>query len=105
MKTLTPILAFVIGVALTAVVCSVLNRAHYAQRQAQLLSEVHYPLRQCLDDIARCYDRGERGLAEQKVRLLQKRWSEYLKGGRPPEQFSNEILELSDSATRPATAS
>jgi hypothetical protein len=103
MKALPAIIAFVVGVALTAVACSVLNSAHEGQRQVQLLSDVHDPMRQCLDDIAQTYDRGDAALAEQKARLLQKRWSEYLRsGGRAPEQFSSEIMELASAATRPA---
>lgn len=103
MKALPAILAFVVGVALTAVACSVLNSAREGHRQVQLLSDVHDPLRQCLDDIAQTYDRGDATLAEQKARLLQKRWTEYLRsGGRAPEQFSNEVMQLGVPATRPA---
>ena len=103
MKALPAIIAFVVGVAITAVACSILNSAREGHRQVQLLSDVHDPLRQSLDDIAQTYDRGDAALAEQKARLLQKRWSEYLRsGGRAPEQFSNEIVEFGDPATRPA---
>lgn len=103
MKALAPIISFVIGVALTAIACSALNSAHESRRQVQLLSDVHDPLRRCLEDIAQSYDRGGVTLAEQKARLLQKRWSEYLRsGGRAPEQFSSEIMQLEDPATQPA---
>ena len=102
MKALTAVIAFVIGAALTAVTCSVLNSAREGHRKVQLLSDVHDPVRQCLDDIAQTYDRGDAVLAERKTRLLQQRWSEYLKGGRPPEQFSSEITDLGSAATRPA---
>lgn len=102
MKALPAIIAFV-GVALAVVACSILNSASNARQQVQLLSDVHDPLRQCLDDIAQTYDRGDAALAEQKTRLLQKRWSEYLSSsGRAPEQFSNEVMKLGDPATRPA---
>jgi hypothetical protein len=103
MKALPAIIAFVVGVAVAVVACSVLNSAREAHRPVQLLSDVHDPLRQCLDDIAQTYDRGEAALAERKTRLLQKRWSEYLRSaGRAPEQFSNEVMHLGDPATRPA---
>jgi hypothetical protein len=101
MKALPAIIAFVVGVALTALVCSVLDSGREASRQVQLLSDVHDPLRQCLDDIALTYDRGDAALAGQKARLLQKEWSESLRSGGPaPEQFSNEIVQLGGPATR-----
>jgi len=102
MKAIVVVIAFVVGVLITTVACSVLNSAREAHRQVQLLSDVHDPLRQTLDNIARTYDRGDAALAERKTRLLQQRWSEYLTGGRPPEQFANEVMQLGDSATRPA---
>jgi hypothetical protein len=103
MKVLPVIIAFVVGVGLTAIACSVLNSAREDHRQVQLLSDVHDPLRQCLDDIAQTFDRGDAALAERKARLLQKKWTEYLRsGGRSPEQFSNEVLQLAGPATPPA---
>ena len=103
MKALPAILGFVVGIGLTAVACSFLSSATEASRQVRLLSDVHDPLRQCLDDIARTYDRGETALAERKARMLQKRWTQYLRsGGRSPEQFSSEVMGLGDPATRPA---
>ena len=103
MKALSSTIGFGVGVAVTAVACSVLDSAREGRRQVQLLSDVHDPLRQCLDDIAQTYDRGDTTLAERKARLLRKSWSEYLRsGGRAPEQFSNEIMQLGDAGTRPA---
>jgi hypothetical protein len=103
MKALAALIAFGFGVGLTAVACSTLHSAQDGHRQVQLLSDVHDPLRQCLDDIVQTYDRGDAALAEQKARFLQKRWSEYLKsGGRSPELFSGEVTEFGVPATRPA---
>ena|SRR5687768_12992849 len=103
MKVLAAIIAFVVGLIVATVVCSVLNVARDAQRQVQLLSDVHHPIRQCLDDIVQTHDRGDVSLAEQKLRLLQQRWFEYLNaGGRSPELFANEVMELAPATTRPA---
>ncbi len=103
MKGITAIIAFVVGVALTAVACSVLGTVREGHWQVQLWSDVHGPMRQCLDDIAQAYDRGDAALAEQKIRLLQRRWSEYLEtSGAAPEQFSNAVMQLGNMATRPA---
>jgi hypothetical protein len=103
MKGITAIIAFVVGVALTAVACSVFGTVREGHGQVQLWSDVHDPMRECLDDIAHTYDRGDAALAEQKTRLLQRRWSEYLETSGPaPEQFSNEVKQLGDMATRPA---
>lgn len=102
MKVLAIVVAFLAGVAVTAVACSALNAARNAQRTVQLLSDVHDPVRQCLNDTVQCYDRGETALAERKMRLLQQRWSEYLEGGRPPEQFASELMAIGGTTTRPA---
>lgn len=103
-KALSAIIAFVVGVALTAAALTILDSARESHRQVQLLSDVHDPMRQCLDEIARTYDRGDVALAEQKARLLQKRWAEYLRsGGRPPELFANEVMQFGEPTTRPAS--
>jgi len=103
MKALPAIIGFVIGIVVAAVACSVLNSVNESARRARLLSDVHYPMRQCLDDIAQTQERGDLALAQQKSRLLQQRWSEYLTGGgRSPELFASGILELTPAATRPA---
>ena len=102
MKALPAILGFVIGIVITAIACTVLNSANESVRKVKLLSDVHDPMRQCLDDIAETYQRGDVALAQQKLRLLQQRWSEYLDGGRTPELFAGEVMELAPAATRPA---
>ena len=102
MKALPAIIAFVVGIVVTAVACSVLNSANESVRQVKVRSDVHYPMRQCLDDIAQTQERGEVALAQQKLRLLQQRWAEYFDGGgRTPELFASEIMELAPAATRP----
>jgi hypothetical protein len=101
MKALPVILGFVVGIVLAATACSVLNSANESVRRVKLLSDVHDPMRQCLDDIAQTQERGDVALAEQKLRLLRRRWSEYLDGGgRSPELFASEIMELAAPATR-----
>jgi hypothetical protein len=100
MKALVGLIAFVAGVVIAAVVCSVLNGANDALRQVHLQSDVYFPLRQCLDDIAQTQDRDP-ALAQQKVRLLRQRWSEYMDGrGRAPEQFADEVTRLNPSTTQ-----
>ena len=104
MKALPAVIGFVVGIIVAMVACSVLNSARESYRQVHLLSDVHHPMSQCLDDIVRTHERGDVLLAQQKVRLLRQRWSEYLDGdGRTPELFVSEIMELPPAATtRPA---
>jgi hypothetical protein len=96
-----------LAVVLTIVACSVYYSARESKRQVQLLSDVHDPLRQCLDDIALAFDDGNCWLARDKTLMLQRSWSEYLKNGRrTPEQFASEIIDRGSSAgpsTHPAT--
>src|SRR5258706_14459290 len=101
MKAIPAIIAFVLGVVLTVVACNVLDSAREEHRQVQLLSNVHNPLRQCLDDIVETLDRGDALLAQRKVRVLQLRWTEYLHGGRAPELFMSEVTELGRTSTAP----
>lgn len=101
MKSLIAITAFTLGVVISAFVVRSMERVHRAQRDVQLLSDVHWPLRMCLDDIVATYDRGDAALAEQKARLLQKRWTDYLtQKTRAPEQFASEIVELRAPTTQ-----
>lgn len=101
MKALPVILGFIAGIIVTMAACSYLNSAREGLRQVHLLSDVHGPLRQSLDDIAQTQERGDAALAQQKVQLLQRRWSEYLDGGgRPPEQFAAEVRDLVPPTTR-----
>jgi hypothetical protein len=103
MRALPAIIAFAAGIIVAAVTCSVLNSVRESGRQIRLLSDLHYPMRQCLDDIVETYERGNVSLAHQKTRLLRQRWSEYLNGGgRSPELFASEVMELTAAATRPA---
>jgi hypothetical protein len=84
------------------VACNVLDSAREGRRRVQLLSDVQYPLGQCLDDILKTFDRGDGLLAQRKVRLLQVRWSEYLRGGHSPEQFASDVTELVPASMEPA---
>jgi hypothetical protein len=102
MKAIPAIIAFVVGVVLTVVACKVLDSAREERRRVQLRSDVQYPLGQCLDDIVKTFDRGDALLAQRKVRLLQVRWSEYLRGGHSPEQFTSDVTELAPASTAPA---
>ena len=101
MKPIPFIIGICIGAAVSIAACSQIDSARESQRQVQLLSDVHDPLRLTLDDIVASDNRGDRALAVEKTRLLQQRWSEYLKGGRTPEQFAEEIVQLGKSNTRP----
>jgi hypothetical protein len=103
MKPALAIISLIVVAALTSLVCEGIHSAREAPRQAELFSDVNFPLRECLDDIVSSYDHGDASGAEQKARLLQRRWSEYLKGGPPPGQFSNEVMRLGShaAATQP----
>jgi hypothetical protein len=102
MKALPPIIGFVVGVTVAVGACSVLNSGRAAHREVRLRSDVHDPLRLCLDDIVQTQERGDVALAGQKAKLLQRRWSEYLNnGGRSPEMFAADVMELGSAATRP----
>lgn len=103
MKPLSVAIGVLIGTTLSVVVCMTLGRIRDAQRQVQIRSDIHDPIRQCLDDIVLTQERGDVTLAMQKVKLLQQRWTEYLRGaGRPPELFSDEVMRIDRTATRPA---
>jgi hypothetical protein len=103
MKALPAVIAFAVGVTLTAVACRVVNSVNESVRQVTLRSEVHHPLRQCLDDIAKTQERGDVAIAQEKLRLLRQRWVEYLDGGgRTPELFVTEIMGPVPAATQAA---
>ena len=104
MKVFLFTLAFIVTVALTALVCTLKHGAVDAQRQVQYQSSVHFPMDQCLIDIVKTYEHGGVALAEQKLWLLRHRWKDFGSGGPPPEQFASEITELRSSSTRPTTA-
>src|SRR3954470_16236642 len=100
MKPIPFIIGVCIGAAVSIAACSQINSARESQRHVQLLSDVHDPLRLTLDDIVATDNRGDRVLAVEKTRLLQQRWSEFLKEGRTPEQFAEEIMQLGRTSTR-----
>ena|SRR5688572_28592017 len=93
--------AFTLGVALTLLVGNAIHSARESRHQVGLLSDVHHPVRQCLDDIVATHDRGDATLAQRKSRLLHQRWSAFLNGGPAPEQFATEITRL--PTTTPST--
>jgi len=103
MKLLFAFLGFVLGVLMTAGVCRLYYEAKAIKESSSLSGSVHAPLSTCLDDIVATLDRGDTKLAEQKIRLLQKRWDQYMSGGQVPGQFYDEILELGKPKTQPTT--
>jgi hypothetical protein len=91
----------VLGVALTTWYFKAWLPIRNFGRQEMLLANVYQPLDYVLRDISHDYDRGDAMLAERKMHLLQQRWSEFLHGGRDPQSFVNEIVEM-QATTRPA---
>jgi hypothetical protein len=104
MKHLHKMLCFIAGVGVTVFACILIDRGREDARRTMLLSNLQYPVLDCLNDIVQTHDRGQPALALEKLRLLQHHWSTYTHGGPPPEQFTSQITDVTPATRGTAPA-
>jgi len=82
----------VVGVLLLMLYLKMMQPVYWFVLGEMRLGDVDQPLEHTLGGIVHNYDQGNKELAEQQVRLLERRWSEYVHTKSPePHKFFEEI--------------
>ncbi|MDD5521200.1 MAG: hypothetical protein PHI84_10315 [Kiritimatiellae bacterium] len=87
---MTIVVAFVLGVLVTAVVCREIRRSD----RTAYMSDVVAPTAQIVSEINSNIRDGETNRAFAKLQLLEDKLSRFLDGGSTPEVFISEIRKI-----------